>query len=364
MRMASNSTPATRMEATSSRDRVARWSGVRSRRRPATLSNSSGMSWPSPTRPASSGAVCGSTARDTEARLSRSSRWWVPAWSVAIDIPSSVVVRSGRSGPLEITRGNLPKVSEPVEGRVALAPMGDRRRRSKEDREARREELLDAAVTAIRREGADVSMDDIASEAGITKPILYSNFGDKAGLADALATRFTHDLIALFGAVWAETDDPRERVARSIDAWVGFIESDPHIYQFLSEGSFGAGRRLDDRRLVSDLGTVVARALGEWLREQGADSGPAEPWAFGVLGMVHVTTEWWLERRTLSRKDLVQYLTSLLWTGFSGNGLDDTATTRGAAPATPTEDSGDERPTATRSPSSTRRRTPRRSGLG
>ena len=165
-------------------------------------------------------------------------------------------------------------------------------------------------------------MDDIAAEAGITKPILYSNFGDKAGLADALATRFTRDLVKLFGEVWSQTDDPRERVAGSIDVWVGFIESDPHIYRFLSEGSFGAGRRLDDRRLVHDLGTVVARALGEWLREQGADSGPAEPWAFGVLGMVHVSTEWWLERRTLSRKDLVNYLTSLLWTGFSGNGLD------------------------------------------
>ncbi len=204
--------------------------------------------------------------------------------------------------------------------------MGDRRRRSKEDREARREELLDAAVTAIRREGADVSMDDIAAEAGITKPILYSNFGDKAGLADALAVRFTHDLVARFGEVWAATDDPKERVSRSIDAWVGFIESDPHIYSFLSEGSFGAGRSLDDRRLVAALGKVVARALGEWLREQGADSGPAEPWAYGVLGMVHITTEWWLERRTLSRKDLVNYMTSLLWTGFSGNGLDAAAT--------------------------------------
>jgi len=227
---------------------------------------------------------------------------------------------------------------------ASLGGMGDRRRRSNEDREARREELLDAAVTTIRREGADVSMDDIASEAGITKPILYSNFGDKAGLADALASRFTNDLVALFGAVWGETDDPRERVARSIDAWVGFIESDPHIYRFLSEGSFGAGRRLDDRRLMADLGTQVARALGEWLREQGADSGPAEPWAYGVLGMVHVTTEWWLERQTLSRKDLVQYLTSLLWTGFSGNGLDGqartatTATGGAAAPSTQAAD--------------------------
>ena len=69
------------------------------------------------------------------------------------------------------------------------------------------------------------------------------------------------------------------------------------------------------------MGVVVARALGEWLRDHGADSGPAEPWAYGVLGMVHVTTEWWLDRRTLSRKDLVEYMTSLLWSGLAGNGL-------------------------------------------
>lgn len=228
--------------------------------------------------------------------------------------------------------------------------MGDKRRRSKEDRLARREELLDAAVTAIRRDGADVSMDDIAAEAGITKPILYSNFGDKAGLADALAQRFSTDLISRFAEVWARTPDPRERVANSIDAWVGFIESDTHIYQFLSEGSFGAGRRLDERRLVAELGTVVARAMGEWLREQGTDSGPAEPWAYGVLGMVHITTEWWLERRTLSRKDLVEYLTALLWTGLAGHGLDGDRSGDHADAATPAPSpSGRSRPSAARS---------------
>ncbi len=214
--------------------------------------------------------------------------------------------------------------------------MSERKKRSRDEgRSERRDELLDAAVVAIRRDGAGVSMDDIAHEAGITKPILYANFGDKAGLADALAKRFTGELIARFGEAWATSTDTRERVERGIDAWVGFIESDPHIYRFLSEGSFGAGRRLEDRRLVSDVGVVVARALGEWLREQGADSGPAEPWAYGVLGMVHVTTEWWLDRRTLSRKDLVEYLTSLLWSGFSGNGLQ-TGTT-------PTGDTADDR---------------------
>src|SRR5690606_36511130 len=73
--------------------------------------------------------------------------------------------------------------------------MADHKKRTKDDRRAeRRQELLDAAVVTIRRDGAGVSMEDIAHEAGITKPILYANFGDKAGLADALAKRFTRDL--------------------------------------------------------------------------------------------------------------------------------------------------------------------------
>ena len=197
-------------------------------------------------------------------------------------------------------------------------------------------------------------MEEIAQEAGITKPIIYANFGDKAGLADAIAGRFAAELQSEFATVWGQTDDPRERVVRSIDAWVGFIERDPHIDSFLSEGSFGAGRRLDERRLVDELGRTVSRALGEALRASGADSGPAEPWAFGILGMIHVSTEWWLERRTLSRADFVQFITDLLWRGLSGGGLDTgrpdptaEATAEADAPVSP---GGVRRPTAATPP--------------
>jgi AcrR family transcriptional regulator len=232
--------------------------------------------------------------------------------------------------------------------------VGDRRKRSKREREDRREELIDAAVAAIRRDGAEVSMEEIAQEAGITKPIIYANFGDKAGLADAIAGRFAAELQSEFATVWSQTDDPRERVVRSIDAWVGFIERDPHIYSFLSEGSFGAGRRLDERRLVDELGRTVSRALGEALRASGADSGPAEPWAFGILGMIHVSTEWWLERRTLSRADFVQFITDLLWRGLSGGGLDtgrpDPPVEASAEADAPVSPGGVRRPTAATPP--------------
>ena len=72
----------------------------------------------------------------------------------------------------------------PPHGPPARAPAGPRR-----DPDERRAELLGAAERAIRRIGPHASMDEIAAEAGITKPILYSHFGDKAGLVTALSGR-------------------------------------------------------------------------------------------------------------------------------------------------------------------------------
>ena len=165
-------------------------------------------------------------------------------------------------------------------------------------------------------------MEDIAKEAGITKPIVYSHFGDKAGLADALAERVSAALMARFWEVRGRTTDPRQFVSGSIDAWIGFIEDEPQIYRFLTQGTLGAGQRLADRRLVADIGRGLSRMMGELLRAARADSGAAEPWAYGILGMVHVATEWWLDRNSMSRADLVEYLTGLVWSGLSGNGLE------------------------------------------
>jgi AcrR family transcriptional regulator len=49
-------------------------------------------------------------------------------------------------------------------------------------REQRRAELLEAALRVIRRGEGRVAMEDIAVEAGISRPILYRHFGDATGL--------------------------------------------------------------------------------------------------------------------------------------------------------------------------------------
>lgn len=182
-------------------------------------------------------------------------------------------------------------------------------------RERRREELLDAADRVIERRGTDVSMDEIASEAGITKPVLYRHFGDKDGLYTALTERYIAELVvALRPAV--EATDPRSRLAATIDAYLSYVEREPERYRFLLH----AGDQPRTAPLMEDFRrrhiANCAFAAVENIKRAGLDPGFAEPWAQCVVGMVRAAGTSWLESRSLPRALLVEYLTTILWDGF------------------------------------------------
>jgi AcrR family transcriptional regulator len=183
-------------------------------------------------------------------------------------------------------------------------------------RRRRREELLDVADRVIQRRGVVVSMDEIASEAGITKPVLYRHFGDKDGLYEALTERYVDELkLALKPAI--EADEPRDRLAAAIDAYLSYVEREPGRYRFLLHAS-------EQPRTAAIVADFRRRHIGECaftaednLRRAGMHPGFAEPWAECVSGMVRAAGTSWLESRSLPRERLVDYLTTILWDGFS-----------------------------------------------
>jgi AcrR family transcriptional regulator len=158
-------------------------------------------------------------------------------------------------------------------------------------------------------------MDEIAAEAGITKPILYRHFGDKDGLYEALTRRYVDDLAsALRPAVQAE--DPRSRLAAAIDAYLAYVEREPERYRFLLH----AGDQPRTATIVADFRRThianCAFTAAENLRLAGLDPGFAEPWGQCVNGMVRAAGTSWLETRSLPRARLVDYLTTILWDGY------------------------------------------------
>ncbi len=160
-------------------------------------------------------------------------------------------------------------------------------------------------------------MDEIAGEADVTKPVLYAVFGDKAGLATALSQRFASDLVPDVLGAFAKDLPATDMVHEAIGTFIAWVEREPELYRFLVRGVAGGSSSFVDQDLVAAFGSQLSQILGAGLRSAGVDSGPAEVWSFSILAAVFAGAEWWLERQTMSRTDLVDYLSRLVWTGAS-----------------------------------------------
>ena len=120
-----------------------------------------------------------------------------------------------------------------------------------------------------------------------------------------------------------------------MDAHVRLVERDPHVYRFIVErGTEAPGGTAKLQSFLQQVGAEVAVVLTDALTLAGHDSGMAETWAFGIVGMVHEASLRWAERPSISRARLVESLTTLLWSGL-GQAVTPTASAASAAPEPP-----------------------------
>src|SRR4051812_20894663 len=194
-----------------------------------------------------------------------------------------------------------------------------------EARSSKREELLDAADRVVQREGSAASMNHIAAEAGITKPILYRHFGDKVGLYRALADRHIDQLLARLRAALATRGGLEARSRATIDAYLAAIESQPQVYRFLVQRA--AAEEPDVRGAVEGFvrrfGDELALGIAAEPVLAGVDRERATLWAHAIAGMVQSTGDWWLDHADVPRSVVVDELAALLWRGFAGLSRDD-----------------------------------------
>jgi AcrR family transcriptional regulator len=150
--------------------------------------------------------------------------------------------------------------------------------------------------------------------------VFYRYFSDKSDLFLAAGRAVAESVVAQTKAAIDQARSPRAKLEAGIGAYVASIEANPGLYQFAAAhpatGRSPGGDLLDD--YASVVGLHAARVIGEFLRAAGMDSGAADPWGFGIVGLVRSATDRWLEHPTMSRADLVTYLTDLVWPGLTG----------------------------------------------
>lgn len=107
--------------------------------------------------------------------------------------------------------------------------------RRQEERQRRRDEILDAAGAVFtERSFESATMDDIARRARVSRALVYVYFRDKEALYMALCERALHNLRALFEQAVAEQPSGREAVRAIGRAYIRFAEEYPCQFQALS----------------------------------------------------------------------------------------------------------------------------------
>jgi AcrR family transcriptional regulator len=180
----------------------------------------------------------------------------------------------------------------------------------------RRAALVGAAFRAIARHGPGVSMEQIAAEAGITKPILYRHFDDKTGLVAAVTLRYLEELRKALAKV-----DPslglRERTERQFELGLAYLEKRPGLLHFIDRE---LGFRASETREGEHVEGLVQIVRG-LVAARGLDPRVAGPWAHGIGGLIMGTVLEWLRERevarasALPREEMARAATALLFDG-------------------------------------------------
>ncbi len=180
---------------------------------------------------------------------------------------------------------------------------------------ARRAELADGALAAIRHRGSAIGMEEIASEIGVSKTVLYRYFDDKADLTSAATLRFMETRLAPeLAAVLGRDLDEFGLAEAAISTYVRTVADEPEIYPFVM-GMTGSGPGVRDAVATSEkvIAEMLAAALQMHLQQRDMTTEGAVTWAYGVVGAVQLATHRWMSDRSSPVDELIEHLLMLAW---------------------------------------------------
>jgi AcrR family transcriptional regulator len=180
--------------------------------------------------------------------------------------------------------------------------------RKRLDLDERRSQLLALAKAAFSvRSYDEVSVDELAHAAGVSKGLLYHYFPSKRDLyvatvqqvADELAARLTPDA----------TLPPIEQLSRTLDAYLRFAEDNAE--SFLSFMQSGVGRDQEVYAIVNRTRRGLAALMLTHVAPY-SQTPALRILTRGWVGMVEAASLEWLEHRNITREELTRYLVSTL----------------------------------------------------
>ena len=186
-------------------------------------------------------------------------------------------------------------------------------------RDERRAQLLVAALEVFTAAGYhSAAMDEIADRANVSKPVLYQHFPSKLDLYLAVLDLHIDSLVFAIQKAIASNRENSSRVAATVEAYFGFIDSEGEAFRLLFESDMNLEPQVRERlnRMTYDCAAAVSAVISI-----GTGLGKEESMmlAVGIIGTVQTTARHWLDRDgKIDRQRATELVMNLIWRGISG----------------------------------------------
>ncbi|MFL6070921.1 MAG: TetR/AcrR family transcriptional regulator [Actinomycetes bacterium] len=183
---------------------------------------------------------------------------------------------------------------------------------------ARREQLLQVGRSLFAERGFEAtSVEEIASKAGVSKPVVYEHFGGKEGLYAVIVDREMQKLLNTIEGTLTG-DNPRRLLEQAALALLTYIEEDTDGFRIMVRDSPVATSTGTFASLIVDIAGQVEHLLASEFKGRGLDAKFAPMYSQMLVGMVALTGQWWVEVRKPKKADVAAHLVNLSWNGLRG----------------------------------------------
>ena len=191
-------------------------------------------------------------------------------------------------------------------------------------RKARRAQLLRAAQQVFVVSGYHAAaMDDIALQAGVSKPVLYQHFPSKLELYLALLDQHADYLVLKVREALESTTDNKQRVAASVAAYFDFVDGEGTDgeggFRLVFESDLRNDPSVRDRveRMTAGCADAIAETIAH---DTGYRAEEAKLLSVALTGLMEVSARWWLTSPDrIPKQRAVELLLGLAWRGISGS---------------------------------------------
>jgi AcrR family transcriptional regulator len=180
----------------------------------------------------------------------------------------------------------------------------------------RREQLLDIGRRLFAERGLDgTSIEEIAAQAGVSKPVVYEHFGGKEGLYAVVVDREVERFLSM-GTRLLEGEDTMAKFELAAVQLLRYIQENSDGFRILVRDSNPTSGSGTFASLISDIASQVEYILGDVLEKRGYDPALAPVYAQMLVGMVASAGQWWLDARDPGLEEMAAHLVNLAWNGL------------------------------------------------